>query len=175
MLEDHVEQADHGDDLPDDLDEGGEALPDHAHVVDHPGHERAHLRLFVKVQGQVDDFVKKLLPQLFDDAQGAEMHTPVLYVAAHALQRRQSDEGQGHVDEGLRVLPDEDVVERGLDEPCRARCGGRNHARRDQCHQHGPLVGQEVAEDPQGQPDFLVTAFGSGEGGVFLCAHAHNP
>ena len=128
LLEDHIQQADHGDHLPDDLDERGQALPDHAHVVDHARHERAHLRGFVEVQGQGDDLAEQFLTHGFQHAQGAVVHAPILEVASAAFQGRQDDEGQRHVDERGGVLPDEDVVQRGLDQPRRARRGGGHHA-----------------------------------------------
>lgn len=58
LLEHHVQQADHGDHLPDDLYERGQALPDHAHVVDDARHERPDLRFLIEMQGQGDDFLK---------------------------------------------------------------------------------------------------------------------
>ena len=67
-----------------------------------------------------DDFLEQFLPHGFQHVQRAVMHTPVLQVAPGTFQGRQYDEGQRHIQKGRTVLPDEDVVERGLDQPCRA-------------------------------------------------------
>ena len=175
LLEYDVQQADHGDHLPDDLDERGQALPDPAHVVDDARHERPHLRLLIEVQGQGNDFLEQFLPHGFQHMQRAVVHAPVLQVAPGALQGRQHDEGQRHVQKRLAVLPDEDVVERGLDQPCRACRSCGNDAGSQQRDDHSPLVREEVPEHPQSQPEFFPAALGAFLLGLFLFTHSHIP
>lgn len=172
LLEHHVQQADHGDHLPDDLYERGQALPDHAHVVDDARHERPDLRFLIEMQGQGDDFLEQFLPHGFQHVQRAVMHTPVCQVAPGTFQGRQYDEGQRHIQKGRAVLPDEDVVERGLDQPCRAGRSPGNDGGSQQRDDHGPFVGEEIPEHPQSQPEFFPAALGAFLLGLFLFTHS---
>ena len=127
------------------------------------------------MQGQGDDFLEQFLPHGFQHVQRAVMHTPVLQIAPGTFQGRQYDEGQRHIQKGRTVLPDEDVVERGLDQPCRAGRSPGNDGGSQQRDDHGPFVGEEIPEHPQSQPEFFPAALGAFLLGLFLFTHSHIP
>ena len=158
LVKNHPQQPGHGQHLAQNLHHGRQTLPDHADVVDDPRHEHPDLRALVKAQRQADDLAEQFLPHLFQHAERAVVGTPVLHVTADALDERQGNERQRHIEQGRRVLADENVVQRGLDEPGRARRGRGDQAGGEQGRQHHPLVRPEEPQHAQSEAA-LAAAF----------------
>ena len=121
------------------------------HVVDDTGHQLRRMDLRVEGQRHALDMAVELPPDAGDHALADGRHQVGLPVAPKPLDDVGAEEHEGKDLEHEEVALDEDVVQRGLDEPGDETLAGRHHQGHGAAQDEQGQVGPEIRPQPQEQ------------------------